>query len=370
MIKDNDRISSWQTAVILVSAMTATEILKMPRILGQQVGPDGWVSLIIGHALALLMVMLIIALGRRFAGSTFIEYSQQILGRIPGSLLGLTAVAFWITISARILRVFSDIMKLFVLPRTPLEMIIIMSLVLSLYLVRHGVEPLARTLEISFYLMIAVVGAIILLSVPNMDLTNLQPVFGAGTRAILVSGVQQGISRLRGIEVFLMLLPFMLVQQRAVKAAAIGLGFSLAIGLSLFTVTISVFGEHAIDLAWPVALLAQYAVIPGSFVEHLEISFLLIWITVAFTSMVVYSYLACLGLCRLLKLSEPSIVTFPLLPVIYFISLLPASVFATEKMEILDGQLHTVVAWIFPSLLLLVAWLRRLGGQRTEAGAN
>ena len=368
MLTDNDRISSWQMTVILVCVMNSTGLLKMPRTLGEQVGPDGWMSLIIGHALALVMILVMVWLGQRFAGSTFIEYSQQIIGRVPGWLVGLTAVVYWIVAAARIMRVFSDIVKLFVLPRTPVELIIITILLLSNYLARHGIEPLARMMEILFYLVVGLILGLALLSIPTMDLTNLQPIFATSFRTILAGGLRTGARELEGIGVFLMLLPFMLRPERAATVGTIGMGINLALHLVIFTTTISVFGIHALDLTWPVALLAQYAVVPGALVEHMEILFILVWITVAYTSIVIYIYLASLGLSRLFKMGEPSVLICPILPIIYFIALIPANVFTVENLESLEKHLYIVVAWGFPSVLLLIAWIRSTFTSQTPRG--
>ena len=54
---------------------------------------------------------------------------------LPGDRL------LWTLISARIIRVFADVLKLFVFPRTPIEIIMLMMLLLSLYVVRNGLEP-------------------------------------------------------------------------------------------------------------------------------------------------------------------------------------------------------------------------------------
>ncbi|MDD4518852.1 MAG: hypothetical protein PHH90_10220, partial [Limnochordia bacterium] len=68
MLEDNDRISTWQVALMLFLGANATEVLKLPRTLMQEVGPAGWLSLIVSHFAVFVPILIMIKLGQRFEG--------------------------------------------------------------------------------------------------------------------------------------------------------------------------------------------------------------------------------------------------------------------------------------------------------------
>lgn len=354
---ENDRISSWQVVVILTSAINGTRILDLPRILVEDAGPDGWLSLLMGHLLAVGAAFLMIKLAQRFPRLTFVEYSQRILGPFLGALVCLGASLFWVLVTARIVRVFADVLKLFVFPRTPIELIIFLMLLLSLYVVRNGLEPMARMLEILFPIMVVTIGLVVLFAIPELDLSNLQPVLARGLGPVIRGGLRQSLEQ-RGIELFLVMIPFMLAPQRARAVLLAGLGINYLLQALVFIVTIGVFGMHTKDLLWPVGMLAKFLAIPGGILERLEITFMVIWVTVASASLIVNNYLVCTALARLAKFRKQYPLAFPLAPIIFFIALIPDNIVTTENILLLERLLGLIVAWIAPGLLLLIAWIR------------
>ncbi|MGI6038420.1 MAG: GerAB/ArcD/ProY family transporter, partial [Limnochordia bacterium] len=118
MQQDNDRISTWQMMVILVSTINATGVLRLPRLLAERVGPDGWASLTVGHGAGFLIILVMIRLSRLYPGVTFVEYSRRICGPFGSWLIVITASSFWLLVMARIVREFAEVMKVFVLLRT------------------------------------------------------------------------------------------------------------------------------------------------------------------------------------------------------------------------------------------------------------
>ncbi|MGI6559376.1 MAG: GerAB/ArcD/ProY family transporter [Limnochordia bacterium] len=354
---ENDRITSWQVIVLLISVINGTRLLDLPRILVQDAGPDGWLSLFFGHILAVGAAFVMIKLSQRFPRLTFVEYSRRIIGPFLGTIICLATVFLWTLISARIIRVFADVLKLFVFPRTPIEIIMLMMLLLSLYVVRNGLEPMARTLEILFPLILLTIGLVVLFAIPELDLTNLQPVLAKGLGPVIKGGLRQALEQ-RGIKLFLLVIPFMLAPQRVGTVVFLGLGINYLLQVIVFIVTIGVFGLHTEDFLWPVSMLAKFLAVPGGIVEHLEIIFMIIWVTAASASLMVNNYLACTALARLAGLRKQYPLAFPLAPIIFFLALLPNNVVVTEKILLLERMLGFVIAWITPGLLLLIAWMR------------
>jgi spore germination protein (amino acid permease) len=159
MLKNNDRISSLQMFIIIVSTINAMEVIILPRSLALDVGPDGWVPLIAGHVFSAVALFFIIKLGLLFPDETLAEYAPKILGKILGIPIALFAGVFWMLLAARVVRQFADFIQL-ILPQVPIEGIILSMLLVAAYIARHGIEPITRTLEILFPIFIGMVAVL------------------------------------------------------------------------------------------------------------------------------------------------------------------------------------------------------------------
>ncbi len=366
MIRDNDRVSSWQMTVIVISAINAVGILVLPRKLADGAGPDGWLALIMSHAVAAVAIVMIVKLGSRFVDQTFIEYAQVIVGRPLGLLIGGSIALAWLFLTARTTRQFGDVIKMFLLDRTPIEVILLSFLLLAAVLLRHGVEPMARLVEILFPLFPAALVIYAVFGIIEADFSNLRPVLENGITPVIKAAGEDLLS-FQGIGPFLMLLPFMVRPERAKKAGLIALSFNLLMRIGFFVITVAILGvQETAHEIWPGLAIAKIIQV-GEFFERVDAVFMAIWITVSFTTLVVYYYLSSLAISQLVRFRTPFPVVLPLLPVIYVVSLIPTNIIeASNYSDILD-MAWAVSVLIVPSGLLLIATIRGLGRTKQQA---
>lgn len=362
MLKNDDRITSLQAFILIVSTINAIEVLILPRDLGQSVGPDGWAALIGGHLLSAVGVFFIIKLGLLYPEDTFVEYAQKIAGRFLGIFLAIFAGSMWVVICARIVRQFADFIQL-ILPQTPIETVILTMLLVAAYLARHGIEPIARTVEILFPIFTGILGFLVLASLTEFDYSNLLPILDSSPKDLALESIKTSLG-LEGQAILLMLLPFLAIPQNGYKVMYGALAFNLGLRLSLFVTTIGFFGvELAKILVWPVEELSRSL---GVAFGRLDSVFTALWVTVAFTSILMYYYLSSLTFSRILKFREQSIMLLPLAAVIFVIALIPESLVAVE-------ELSDIVSWFWgpfiltvPPLLLLVSYIRGTHKKKNE----
>lgn len=357
MLKNKDRITSLQMFVIIVSTINAIEVLKLPRDLSLDVGPDGWLVLIGGHLISAVGVFFIIKLGLLYPDETFADYTPKILGRFLGNPVVMIAVFFWISLTARIVREFADFIQL-ILPQTPIEAIILSMLLVAAYTTRHGIEPIARTMDILFPIFIGLLALLVFSVLIDVDFSNLLPLFHSDPKALALSSVETSVG-LEGQEISLMLLPFMAMPQKAYKAVYGALACNLALRIILFVVTIGIFGAELVKtLVWPVEELSRSIAFSGGGFGRLDSLFTALWVTVAFTSLIVFLYCASLAFSRVMKFREQSLTVLPFLPVIFILSLVPESIVATETISDYLSWGWGVFTFTVPPLLLLISYLR------------
>ncbi|NLK01210.1 MAG: endospore germination permease [Clostridia bacterium] len=357
MIKDNDRISSWQVFIIIISTINAVEILSSPRRLVTFAGPDGWLLVIGGHLLGALGLFFIIKLGLLYPKDTLVEYSQKIVGRFFGSLVAVLAILFWLLTTAKTTRQFAEFTHL-ILHETPIEVIIISLLVVVAYIARHGLEPIARMLEILFPIFIAILALLFFSAAPKGDYTNLLPFLNTDVKSLIHGTIDNSLG-MEGQESLVMLLPFMMASKDAYKAGFAAIGLDMLLRIAAFIVVIAVLGEHLTKVfLWPLEEIGRFLFSPGEFFGRLDAFFTALWVTVAFSAVLVYYYLVSLTLSRLLKFREHTPLVFPLLPVIFILSLIPSNVFEVERASSMISWVFGILAFTVPPLLLLISYIR------------
>jgi spore germination protein len=365
MIKDNDRISTWQTFVIIISAINAIEVIIFPRQLAATVGPDGWLPLIGGHLIGAMGLFFIISLGRLYPEETFADYTPKILGNFFGVMVVLLAVSFWLLTTARITRQFADFMRL-ILDQTPIEVIIISILLVAAYIARHGLEPIARVVEILFPIFVGLVGLLIIIVAPGGDYTNLRPFLNTDIKSLISSTIDTALG-IEGEEIIIMLLPFMVMKRDAFKVGFGALGLNMVLRLIIFVVTIAVFGvELTKSFVWPLEELGRSVAFPGQFFGRLDAFFIALWVTAAFTSILIFYYLASLAFSRLLKFREHTPAVLPFLPIIFILSLVPNNIVEVEKFSNMISWVFGILVFVIPPFLILISYLR--GTYKQQAG--
>ena len=357
MIRDSDRVTSFQMFILIVSAINAVEILILPRSLAETVGPDGWAVLIGGHTLSAVAVLIIAKLGLLYPDETIVEYAPKILGKLLGGLVAIAPAILWWLIAARIVRQFADFIQL-ILPQTPIETIIITMLLVTAYIARHGIEPIARVNEIVFPIFLSLVGLLVSGALFQCDFRNLLPLLNTSPKKLAIEIVNTSFG-LEGQGIMIMLLPFMAFPKKAYQVALGALACNLGIRLSLFVVTIGLFGVELVKtLVWPIEELTRSLSIGGTVVSRFDSIFTALWVAVALTSILIFHYLSSLTLSRVMKFREPSITMLPLVPLLFLTALAPDSIVMTEELSGFLAGITGVYTFTVPPLLLLVSYVR------------
>ncbi|PAE59500.1 spore gernimation protein, partial [Bacillus licheniformis] len=190
------------------------------------------------------------------------------------------------------------------------------------------------------------------------DIDNLRPVLGKGIKPVL-EGVKTTSFAYTGIEIILIIVPFMRKPEQALKATLMGISFPIV--FYMITV-IMVIGALAIEgvtsRTWPTIDLMRSFEIPGLIFERFESLLLVIWIMQMFSSFTISYFAAALGLSQLLKKRmEP--ILFSLLPVIYLIAMAPKNINQLFQMGDLIGNSAIYLVGLIPLMLLVISKVRR-----------
>lgn len=268
---DNDRLPARALTFFYAVAVGVTP----PFLAVRAAGPGGSYT----RAAGLLMVMgpaaTLVWLVARQPGVRFPDLLERLLGRALGRIAAVAYLALWGGSAGLLLRLLGEEVRFFLLPSTPLWVILLLASAAAFLAVAHGVEPLGRTLFIivppAYLAALAFMLAAVLHGEPGLAMA-----FPEQDPAELVSRAAGVAGPVGGFTSLLVLGGHLRDGAALPGAAASGLGLAAGfLRLLAFTASASVLSVPGMALYhWPIVSAMQTAVLPGFLVEKLDLFFL------------------------------------------------------------------------------------------------
>lgn len=196
------------------------------------------------------------------------------------------------------------------------------------------------------------------MSIGLFEIDNLRPVLGKGIIPAM-QGIKTTTFAYTGIEIMLIIVPFMSQPEKAFKAVLIETVFPI---MFYMITVIMVVGALSIDgvvtRTWPTIDLMRSFEIPGLIFERFESLLLVIWIMQIYSNLVISYYAAALGLSQLFK-KDIKPFMFGLLPIVYLIAMAPKNVNQVFQIGDVIGNSAIYLCGTVPLLLLLISKARR-----------
>ncbi|BFT75740.1 endospore germination permease [Paenibacillus sp. P36] len=362
---EKGQISSRQFGVLLCLYTIGNAIIYSPPQLIFLAKQDAWLSIIVGLLAGMLLIVLYSKLGGKFPNLNFAQYSEQILGRFFGKLAALAALSFVYISTLYPLWGISDFLATRMLSKTPIEVIISITVIMVAFSVILGLETISRVSEILFPWTLLFLFLVILMLIPQMKPTNFLPILEEGMKPTIRGSVQFLSFPLTAVFNFLMLLPYANNVSKAKKAYYLGTAIGGAVIWMVTITNIAVLGVSlALGSIYPTYDMAQKINI-GDFLQRAEAIIAIIWFVTQYFYTVINFYITTLILAQLLGLKETrplvlpiGVISVPLANVL--IPNIPYSFTFTNK--VWPAYAFTVTL-LLPLLMLLIAKLRHLPKQ-------
>lgn len=356
---ENGKISSLQMAMIINPTILSTAILLAPSVTGEYARQDIWLSPVWASMAGFIAIVLAILLHRRFPGSTFIQYAEQITGKWIGKGISFCFLLYLLFITGIIVREYGEFVVGSFLGRTPMSVVIGSMMLVSAFAVRGGLEVLGRVAQLFLPVVIVLYLWIVIFLIPDMDLSNMLPILSDGLVPSMKGAViTQGIYG----EFFLIafLLPFLSDQHKAFKWSVISLISVIFIAMITNFATLLLFGHILNNMTYPIMSAARYISIT-EFLEHLESIIMAIWVLGIYIKISMFFYALVLGTGQWLQLNDdrPLVLPFGLLIVLFSFWGIPDVQTIAEAFESSLPVLSAIIQLLLPALLLLLALFRK-----------
>lgn len=359
---EEGKISSDQLLLLLVTTVLPTAVLFLPAVSVKAAGRDAWLSiLVVTSVFGLAVIFVATALGMRFPGKTIMEYSEDIIGRWPGKILGFAYIFFFIYTNAIVIREFGDFLVAAFMPETPLSVFIMALLFIAASSVRNGLEVIARMNQFVVPLMMFMLVIIFTLVFGEADFKKLLPVMAEGIKPML-HGALTPMAWRGEVVLITMFMPYLNIYKKARMAGNKAVLLLTAILTVDIVMSLAVFGVASEFHTFPTYFLAFYIGVAG-FVERIEAFILALWVAGVTVKVAIWYYAAVLATAQWLHLKDYRPVV---LPVGVILAAWSVTIYDNTR-ELVDFIVKTFPFYAYtfelfiPAALLLIALMRKKG---------
>lgn len=303
-MQDTVKISAKQSVLLILMGHLPTAVLFVPGHVVTLVAQDAWISVIIGAVLSIVLGYLPMAdLARRYPQQTILQYSDKILGKYLGKLIGFICLYNLFILHCWTLREFGELMLIFS-PKTPMLVSVIIFSMVTAYAVYYGLENIARCSE--FLIPIGMFSLLLigLSNIANMDLSRLVPVMESGIRPLVGASIVPIGWYASAILGFGFFGPNVNNQKHLIKIGIVAIA-SGGIFLTLFSImNIAIFGPEFLKTSnFALLELAKLGSITVYF-QRLEPFLVILWICWIFIRAAFFSYVSTASIAQFFKLAD------------------------------------------------------------------
>ncbi len=203
-------------------------------------GSDLWLAILLALIISIPIYMLYSRLLSLYPGKDMFDILQDVFGIFFGKAISLIFVWYAFHLGVLVLREQADYLITLSLPETPMLVPIIIMTFLCILGVKAGIEALGRWSKLFVILNGPIPSIIILLLIPEMELTNIVPILFNGVRPLIHGVFEALVVPFGDVAIFLMVFFALKSKKSSYKVFIWGLLFGgiLIFGVSLAEILI------------------------------------------------------------------------------------------------------------------------------------
>ncbi|MCD5324817.1 MULTISPECIES: GerAB/ArcD/ProY family transporter [Pontibacillus] len=293
---ENEMITRRQYFFFIIQTLIGVGVLTLPYNLHQVAKQDGWISLLISGVIIQLVLILMWALARRFPQQHLFEYIPSIVGKFFGGFLNFLLILYSLAVAGVILLLFDEMIRTWLLPKTPYWIISLMFIALGIYLVSGKIKVMAR-LYVFVSLLLPILVVLLLYAAKDGQWVYMLPIGESGLPSIL-KGVYQSSLSMLGYLIVLLLFPYTKGTPKQ-KLGTISLANGFVVFFYFLTVFLSFiyFGTEEMKyVSEPVLYMLKAVELP--IISRIDMFFISIWIVSVATTLCSYLLLASKGVTQ------------------------------------------------------------------------
>ncbi|WHX24602.1 GerAB/ArcD/ProY family transporter [Virgibacillus halodenitrificans] len=347
----------WASFAILVQVQIGIGILSLPRDVHNIAEGDGWISVLLAGLTIQLFVTVIWLLATRFNSQTLYEFAPKLVGKYLGRLINLAYSVYFLSTVFLTTLLFTDILKRWVLFKTPHLVIYVLVIGVAYYLAKDNIKVIARFYTFTSGFVILLI-FILVPALVSFDIRFVLPVGQAGMNNI-VKGIEEVTNSMLGFELLLVLFPFIDERYRRYSIVLAANGFVTILYTLIVFITITVFSPAEIKLI-PEPVLYMLKSFQFDLVERIDLLFMSVWFVSIVTTLVMYLYVASLGITTILKRkSHAQVVAWCALLIITVLFIAEKDIYGIDNYVRALSNSSYLFIFVLPLILLFLSFIRK-----------
>lgn len=359
-VKEKGFVGKYGLFSTIVVSVVGVGVFSYPNTMANIVGTDGWFVTILAGLIIVFLLGLIYKVVVRNNYSTFYNMLEDNFGKLISKVLGFALCAYFIFSVALGMRVFAEVIKMYLLEQTPTEFILLVMILTGLYLVRAEVSALVKFNEIAFIAMFAPMIIILIFATRGGELANVMPLLQSSPISY-IKALATATYAFGGFEVAYLVLPYIKDKDGVKKTLSTSIIFITIFYVIVVILCLMFFtAAHTKNLLWPTITLIRAIVIPGAFIERWEGIVMALWVMFYFTTFVNMFYFSGDILKEAFNLHDIKLSSVIISPIIYITALYPQNIAEVYDVSNKVTPLLSIYSFVaLPLLLLLFSRFKR-----------
>lgn len=278
---------------------------------GREAKKYSWLAIIIGMVAAALVMILYCRIINSTSGSNIFDINEIAFGRIAGSIFNILYIWFAYSLGALVLNNFTEFINIIGLPDSPRIYGIIPIVILSIWGVKSGVEVLGRWAEFFIIILLIIMVATPLLSIPSMELNRIRPIIPMEINPVLKGAFSAFGFPFGETVVFMMISSSFKNKKSSPKIYFLGLMIS-GFMIDIFAIrNVMVVGPEVLSQSYFPSYTALSIIRVGEFVQRIETAVTVSFLLAGFIKISICIMAACNGLAKLFRFDNYDILVTP-----------------------------------------------------------
>lgn len=171
--------------------------------MGASLKQDAWIASIIAVTISIPLMIMYSRIMYLHQGSNLFDIIEIVFGKVFGKFINIIFTVHAFLLGSYLLRDFIDFIKLTALFNTPSVICSICIGALIIWILKEGIEVMSAWTQFFIRIILLFIILVWILLIPEMDITNLQPVFYSGIKAISKESLKLVTFPFSGIFIFM-----------------------------------------------------------------------------------------------------------------------------------------------------------------------
>ena len=241
-IKKVDKVSFYQVVLLIIVYRLMTGLTYLPVVSVSPANQDMWFVFLLSIPYTILFFLPLLYLSNKFNDLNLIEYSERIMGKFFGKIIGIFYSAFLFLGFVLFLSVLVEILDSALFPETPTYVTTSIMLITCIYIAYKGFRNIARLGEAVIPFILIMIFLTIILGYKNYDFSELLPILKDSTfKEINIGAINIGL-RFLDIIILAMITPYLEIKEDLNKIFFRSIIYSIGIGTLIAVVVHTALG--------------------------------------------------------------------------------------------------------------------------------